>query len=172
MVFDFDEQSRRSDRQAKHERRTLYVGGLRAMVALGAFAAAIAYVFASDNAEGPQHVTRGLMGAAAAAAPFWLLALWGVRWREPKLAPYTLIIRAGAEERTRVCECLDDYAAAQFGLDELGGEDSSVIVSRGPPESALPLGTWSVVDGQPSWRFLRPEWGFYESPLRRRGRSI
>lgn len=171
MTLHFDRESQRADRIAKRERQVLYMGGARALVALGAFGAAIAFVFAGDGWMGQPHTARGLIAAAAVATPLWLLALWASRWREPKLAPYTFVAREGDNEQTIVRECVDDYAAVNTALYSLRVEGGSISVGRGPPEMALPLGVWTVVDGQADWEFLTPEWSFHSSKRRPDDRS-
>lgn len=167
MTLHFDRESERADRIAKRERRLVYVGGMRACVALAAFAASIAFVIGADGPVGSPNTVRGLVAGAAAAAPFLMLAAWGLSWREPKVAPYTFIARNGDHEQTLVRECVDDYVAIETALTGLQGEGSIIRVGRGPPGTALVLGEWSVVDGRADWRPLQPEWTFYRNPRAR-----
>lgn len=163
MTLHFDRESERADRIARRERRLVYVGGMRACVALAAFAAAIAFVIGADGPVGQPNTSRGLIAGAAAAAPFLMLAAWGLSWREPKVAPYTFIARIGEHEQTRVRECIDDYVAIETALTCLQSEGSIISVGRGPPDTALVLGEWSVVDGRADWRPLQPEWTFFRN---------
>lgn len=170
MTFDAEGPSDRTDRLARRERRNLYLGGVRALVALGAFAGAIAFGIASDGPFLQPHIMRGVIALAAAAAPFWLLALWASRWREPKVTVYALVFRDGENERTVVRDYLDDYSAAHFASKQLRAPWTSVRVGRGAPDPLF-IGEGSIVDGVPMWRFLVPEWSLYRSPVRKKPRA-
>ncbi len=168
MSAHFDAESRRADRLAKRQRDMVRRTGALASVAMAGFWGPIAFVYASDWTLGPRHTERGLIWAAAIAAPCLLLGIWAWRSREPKLAPYLLLMRSEAGERSIIREYPDDYTAANHARSELTGPGSSVTVARGLSDDALPLGIWTEDHQAADWQFLIPEWSFHSALRRRR----